>query len=140
MEEEFAIQKVLNTYSQYASLGDWDRAVDTYLPDGAWAIPHLDMRLEGHEQILCALTAFIGQMDYVLQMNSPALIEVNGDRATAQSGIRECGKSAGKDEGFEFFGLYVDTLERTAAGWRFRERIFKGLGSSYFPLVRGEKH
>ena len=140
MEEEFAIQKVINTYSQYASLGEWDTVLALFLPDAVWSIPHLDAKLEGRDAIAGALKAFIGEMDYVLQHNSPALIEVDGTTAIARSGIRECGKSAGKDEGFEYFGIYVDTLEKVSGEWKFKERVFRGLGSSYFPLLRGEKH
>ncbi|MDG2004632.1 MAG: nuclear transport factor 2 family protein [Novosphingobium sp.] len=140
MNDQAAIQIVLTTYSQTASSGEWDAAVGTYMPDGVWEIPHLGMKLEGQQAIRGALTSFMAEMDYVMQMNAPALIEVNGDTATARAGIRECGKSKGKNEGFEFFGFYVDDLVRTDAGWKFARRSFEGLGTSYFPLVSGEAH
>ena len=140
MEDQRAIQNVLNTYSQNASLGNWDTVLSLFLPDAVWEIPHLGMKLEGRDAIGGALKAFMGEMDYVLQLNSPATIEVSGDTATASAGIREAGKSAGKDEGFDFFGLYLDTLERTGDGWKFRTRVFRGLGTSYYPLTKGEAH
>jgi hypothetical protein len=136
MEEEWAIQKLLTTYSVSASRGDWDAAVGTYLPDGVWAIPHFAMRLEGHAAILGALTGFFGEMDYVVQMNGPALITVTGDTATARCNIREAGKSRGKPEGFEFFGQYADRVVRTPDGWRFEERVFEHLGTHYFAVTQ----
>jgi len=139
VQEELAIQKVINTYSQAASLGEWDRALATYLPDAVWDIPNLGMKLEGRDAIRSTLIAFMDTMDYVLQINTPALIEVSGDTATARSGIRECGKTKGKEEGFEFLGMYVDRLVRTAEGWKFEERIFDGIGTHYFPLVAPEQ-
>jgi hypothetical protein len=57
-------------------------------------------------------------------MNSPAIIEVDGDRATAHSIIRECGKYAGRQTCLEVLGLYDDELVRTADGWRFARRVF----------------
>lgn len=135
MEEEWAIQKLLTTYSVSASRGDWDAAVTTYLPDGVWAIPHLAMRLDGHAAIRGALTGFFAEMDYVVQLASPALITITGDTATARSNIREAGKSRGHSEGFEFFGQYADRLVRTTKGWRFAERVFEHLGTHYFPLA-----
>jgi ketosteroid isomerase-like protein len=136
MDEERAIQKVITTYSQTCSIGDWDGAVDTYLPEGSWTIPHLDLCFTGHEAIRGALRAFFDTMDYVIQLNAPALIDVSGASATARSAIRECGKSAGKVEGFEYFGFYQDELTKTAVGWRFRKRVFEGVGTSMFPLIQ----
>jgi len=140
MDDKAAIQELINTYSQAASRGDFDRAVGTYLPDGVWDIPHLSMSLAGREAIHGALTAFIETMDYVLQMNAPALIEVTGDSATATSSIREAGKTAGQMQAFEYLGFYEDELVRSDEGWRFKRRVFRGIGTSHFPLESGEKH
>jgi ketosteroid isomerase-like protein len=135
VQDEAAIQRTITRYSQAASLGQWDEVLTTYLPDGVWEIPHLGMRFAGHEAIRDALAAFFETMEYVLQMNAPALIEIAGDSASARSAIRECGKSAGRDEGFEYLGLYVDHLTHTADGWKFAQRIFQGVGTHYFPLL-----
>jgi hypothetical protein len=139
MDDERAIQHLLTTYSQTASVADWDGAVGTYLPDGLWEIPHLSLAFEGQAAIRHALESFFEQMDYVIQMNAPALIEVNGHTATARAAIRECGKSAGKAEGFEYLGFYQDDLVKTANGWRFKTRVFEGLGTNVFGLI-GEGH
>ncbi len=140
MSDEGDIQRVINTYSQYASKGDWGMVLPLFLPEAVWEIPHLGMKLDGRDAIAATLTAFKDTMEYVLQINTPALIEVNGDSARATSGIRECGKSAGKDEGFEYLGIYADTLARTADGWKFRYRIFEGIGSHFFALTSGVAH
>jgi ketosteroid isomerase-like protein len=140
LQDEAAIQRVINSYSQYASKGDWDRVLPLFLPEAVWEIPHLGMKLEGLEAIAATLTMFKGTMDYVLQLNSPALIEVDGDAARATSGIRESGKSAGKDESFDYFGIYADTFTRTAEGWQFRTRVFEGIGSQTSALLTGAAH
>lgn len=140
MSDEAEIQRLLNTYSQFASKGDLETASETWVPEGVWAIPHLGMRLEGRAAIRGALQAFMDTMEYVLQLNSPALIAVTGDTATASSSIRESGKTRGKLEGFDYYGLYEDELVRTPDGWRFTVRTFRGLGSHFFPLTSGEKH
>lgn len=135
MDDERAIQRLITTYSQTASIGDWDGAVGTYLPDGNWSIPQLGLSFSGHVAIREALAAFFETMDYVIQMNAPALIHVGSSTATARSAIRECGKSAGQPQGFEYFGFYQDELVKTADGWRFRKRIFEGVGTSLFALL-----
>lgn len=140
MQDEYAIQRLINTYSQNGSLGDWDRTIDTYLPEGVWEIPHFAMRFEGHAAIRQALSDFFASMDYVVQMNGPALIDVDGDHATARSPVHEGGKVAGKDEGFAYFGFYEDEIVRTPQGWKFARRVFRGTGSSLYPLTSGLKH
>lgn len=140
MSDEAEIQRVISTYSQYASKGDWGRVLPLFLPDAVWEIPHLGMKLDGRDAIAATLVSFKGLMEYVLQINTPALIEIDGDSARASSGIRECGKSAGKDEGFEYLGIYNDTLVRTPDGWKFRTRVFEGIGSQLFTLTSGIAH
>ncbi|MEO6715791.1 MAG: nuclear transport factor 2 family protein [Novosphingobium sp.] len=139
-QDETAIQRVINTYSQYASKGDWDRVLPLFLPEAVWQIPHLGMKLEGKDAIAATLAMFKGTMDYVLQLNSPALIEIDGDSARATSGIRESGKSAGKDEALNYFGIYADEFTRTADGWKFRTRVFEGIGSQTYALLTGTAH
>lgn len=140
MSDEADIQRVISTYSQYASKGDWDRVLPLFLPEAVWEIPHLGMKLEGRDAIAATLLGFKDLMEYVLQINTPALIEIDGDSAQATSGIRECGKTAGKDEGFEYLGIYSDTFARTPDGWKFRTRVFEGIGSQLFALTSGIAH
>ena len=106
-----------------------------FQPEGVWAIPHLGLELAGQAAIRATLSGFFGEMDYVVQMNAPATIDVTGDSALAHSNIREAGKTRGKDEGFEFFGLYEDRLARTPDGWKFARRTFIHMGTHYFPLL-----
>jgi protein SCO1/2 len=101
---------------------------------------HWTLATGQEEAIKGTLQSFMDTMEYVLQLNSPALIEVTGDSARASSGIRESGKTKGKMEAFDFLGLYEDELVRTPEGWRFTIRTFKGLGSQTYPLTTGEKH
>jgi ketosteroid isomerase-like protein len=135
MDDSAQIQRVISRYSQFASRAQWDDVLATYLQDGVWEIPHLGMRFEGHDAIKSALSGFFTAMDYVLQMNAPALIEVAGNEATAHSNIHEFGKFAGRDEAFEFLGWYEDKLVHTPDGWKFAVRIFKHIGTHSFPLI-----
>ncbi|MCX7864922.1 MAG: nuclear transport factor 2 family protein [Novosphingobium sp.] len=124
MSDELAIQQLLNAYSYHASTGDLEAMVATYAQDGVWEVPGIGALCTGHAEILAAAKAITGTIDYMVQMNAPALIEVNGDTATARSVIRECGKYAGRNTNLEVLGLYEDQLRRTAEGWRFTRRRF----------------
>jgi len=80
------------------------------------------------EAILAAAKGITGTLEYMVQLNSPAIIVVDGDRATAHSIIRECGKYAGKQLNLEVLGVYDDELVRLPEGWRFAKRRFSTQG------------
>ncbi len=139
MQEEWAIQQVLNVYSQSCSRADWDQVIAQYLPDGIWDIPRVAARFEGHRRIREGLVHFSSSMDYIVQINSPAVITIEGGLATSHCLIRECGKYAGRDEALEVLGAYDDQLQRTAQGWKFMKRICHVYGMHNFPLSRGDQ-
>ena len=135
MLDEIAIQQTLNRYTEGASRADWDQVMSTFMPDGIWEIPDLGVRYQGRAAIQPAMAAFVGQLAYFVQINSPAIITVEGDKATARSVIRECGKYADRDEALEVLGFYNDDLVRTPGGWKFARRAFKAAGMHTFPLT-----
>jgi hypothetical protein len=135
MHDEIAIQQTINRYSDGASRRDWDNVLSTFTPDGTWEIPLFNMVYREHAVIRGAMTGFIAQMAYFVQMNAPAIINVKGDSATARSTIRECGKFADRDEALEILGFYEDELKRTEEGWKFTRRVFHALGQHRFALL-----
>jgi ketosteroid isomerase-like protein len=137
MLDEIAIQQTISRYSEGAGRADWDQVMSTFVPDGIWEIPDLGVRHQGHAAIQPAMAAFVGQMAYFVQSNSPAIIAVEGDKATARSVIRECGKFADRDEALEVLGFYHDDLVRTPEGWKFTRRSFKTAGIHTFAVARG---
>lgn len=135
MLDEIAIQQTLNRYSEGASRADWQQVMSTFMPDGTWEIPALKARYQEHAVIQKVMAAFVGQMAYFVQINAPAIISVQGDRATARSIIRECGKFADRNEALEVFGRYEDDLVRTTEGWKFSRRVFHPMGRHAFALL-----
>src|ERR1700753_3690976 len=98
--------------------------VSTFTPDGVWEFTQSGRRFEGWAAIHEAAVGFVAPLEYVAQINSPALITTDRDTARGSCPIRETGKYAGRDEGIEAFGVYLDRLARTAEGWRFTHRAF----------------
>ena len=136
--DEIAIQRTLNRYSEGASRADWTQVMSTFTADATWEIPVLGAKLQNHAVIQKAMSDFVSQMAYFVQINSPAIITVNGDKATACSVIRECGKFADRDEALEILGRYNDDLLRTADGWKFTRRVFDAIGQHRFALLPGQ--
>lgn len=137
MIDEIAIQQTISRYSDGASRADWDQVASTFTEDGVWEVGSSGKTFQGHEAIREGLGALSGEMEFVVQINSPALIAVDGDAATARSTIREFGKMAGRDEGFEALGFYEDQLAATADGWKFTHRTFTLKAKHTYALLPG---
>jgi ketosteroid isomerase-like protein len=124
MDDAAAIQNLINAYHEAGSMGDYERMIATFTSDGIWEFTQSGRRFVGLAAIREAVAAFTGPLEYVAQINAPAVIGIEGDIATARSSIRESAKFAGRNEGVEAFGVYRDTLVRSVAGWRFTRRAF----------------
>lgn len=127
MFDEVAIQQTLNRYSEGASRGDEAQVLSTFAPDAVYEAPNV--RLVGSAAIEAATGAYVAQFAYLVQSNAPAVIQVDGDRATARSVIRESAKYTDRDEVLEMLGVYSDELIKTAEGWRIARRTFEPQGA-----------
>ena len=136
MTDAEAIQQVLNRYTEGSGRADWDQVLGTFTDDGVWQVTGVGT-FTGRAEIQPVMAGFIAQMDYFVQLNTPAIIKVDGDKATARSVIRECGKFKGKDEALEVLGFYSDDLVRTADGWKFARRTWQAAGLHRFALLPG---
>jgi uncharacterized protein (TIGR02246 family) len=134
MIDEVAIQQLISRYNEAASAGNLEGAVATYMPDGVWESASHGT-LGGRDAIKEGLERITSNLEYVSQINAPAVITVDGDTATARSAVRESGKLAGRDEGIEVFGFYIDSLIRTAEGWLFARRTFQLVWAHRVPTM-----
>lgn len=137
MGDEWAIQQLINRYTLGVSRPDWDMAIGTFAADGQWHVVSSGLTLTGHEAIAKGMQGFHALFEWFVQINAPAVIEVVGDWARAQSVIRENGKFKGRDEAVVVGGIYVDELIRTAEGWRFARRAFHGSGACHHAITPG---
>lgn len=135
MDDHQAIQQVLNRYTEAASRRDLEAVAQTFHPSGIWELTAFDMKVEGRDAIVKTMRDFLEPMDYLVQTNSPAVIEVDGDTARARATIREGAKFSGKDEAMEVLGIYNDELVRTPDGWQFTHRVFNMLAMNSKPLL-----
>ncbi|MFM6931291.1 MAG: nuclear transport factor 2 family protein, partial [Novosphingobium sp.] len=92
MSDIEAIQQLMNRYSDAATRRDWVQMAAVFTADGEWLVPEQGMAFCGPDAIVPPMAALLEGFDYFVQMNSAAVIEVDGDRATARSIVRESGK------------------------------------------------
>jgi ketosteroid isomerase-like protein len=129
MSDEADIQDTISRYHEAASTSDWDQIEATFLPDGTWEVPAMRLRCQGHAEIRATMPALVEAIEYLVQINAPAIIEVDGDRATARSLVRECAQFRDGGVYMDVVGQFVDELARTPHGWRFAHRTFTIIGT-----------
>lgn len=124
MNDREDIQKVLSLYSEGASRQDWGQVMSAFTPDGVWAVEGAEIRLSGQEEMETGFPRVVAHLEFVSQLNSPAVIEIDGDVARARSVIHEIAKLRDSDHSLTILGVYNDELARTDEGWRIKQRTF----------------
>ena len=129
MIDKLEIQETISLYHEGGSTTDWDQLMATFLPDGIWEVPSLGILSQGHAAIRERMSALMEPIEYLVQINAPAIIAVDGDSASARSLIRECAKFRGQSGAIDVVGQFNDELRRTPTGWRFSHRTFTIFGT-----------
>lgn len=129
MLDKVEIQETISRYHEAASLRDWDRLLATFHPDAVWEVPALGVRCQGHDELRATMPALVEAIEYLVQINAPAIIDVDGDTASARSLIRECAQLRDGGVMMDVVGRFVDELVRASDGWRFTHRTFTIIGT-----------
>ena len=123
------IQQTISRYHEGASLYDFDAIAACFTPDAVWEVPSMKLRFEGRDLIREQMQKLVEAIEYLVQINAPAIIDVEGDSATARSLIRECAKFREGGVRMDVVGQFNDRLQRTAEGWKFTQRTFTIIGT-----------
>lgn len=129
MLDRLDVQDTISRYHEAASLRDWDRLLATFHPDAVWEVPALGIRCQGHDELRATMPGLVEPIEYLVQINAPAIIDVEGDTASARSLIRESAQLRDGGVLMDVVGRFVDELVRTGDGWRFTRRTFTIIGS-----------
>jgi hypothetical protein len=130
--DKIEIQELISRYSDALTRRDWESVASVFAPDASWrALGEPGFAFEG-TNIGPGIRSLIEPTNYFVQMNTPALIEVQGSQAKARSTIMEIGEyDPGKLQPFkarlESFGYYDDVVKKVNGRWLFASRQFTGV-------------
>lgn len=124
-------QRLVTLYCHYVDHGEAARIVDLFTEDGTWSGPGVNM--DGQDQLR---EGFQARQDNTARMsrhvcNNLLVDVIDEDHATGSVYLtlyRHDGKQGrvfSPLEGPAMVGEYQDRFVRTAAGWRFAERVTK---------------
>jgi ketosteroid isomerase-like protein len=123
MSDHFEVQNVLARYTSAITRRDWAAVAATFSPKATWEVvggPH-PAKVEGPRlaeglQAMCETTAVL------IQLITPAAIELRGEHAEAHCNLHEFGEMLDRKTHFEASGTYDDVLEKVDGRWRFVSR------------------
>lgn len=115
-----AIRMLADRYSDAANRMDAHDMASVYAEDAE--LVSFEHRFHGRAAIEKVFGETISLMDFMNQVCSGAVIEIDGDRATARWTVTEFTKRRALDKLELFLGGYVDELVRTPEGWLFSKR------------------
>ncbi|TAK98426.1 MAG: nuclear transport factor 2 family protein [Rhodospirillaceae bacterium] len=123
--ERIAVQDVLSSYSLAVTRHDFDAIAPLFTPDGTWETVGTPAKFsfKGAEVGPGIKNAVETAAD-LAQINTPAIITVSGDTATARSTIHEFGDRADHSGRMAFTGVYDDKLVKMDGQWKFQSRVF----------------
>ena len=126
MSDKAQIQELISLYSYSASIRDYDALATMFTADARWeTFGNPDFKFK-HEQpnLMQGLREVLEMSTVLTQMNAPAIIDVQGDSATAGCLINETGQMDAVNMRFSMFGRYNDRLKKVDGRWLFEAREF----------------
>ena len=118
------IEALRGEFTDGAMMRDYDRVAALFTPDGALRMPNIPAELFGPEQIRAFGRRVPEIVEFLVQTTHPGIIRLAGDTATGRAYMQEAGRT--QDGRSELnFAIYHDRYQRTAAGWKFTERVYE---------------
>jgi ketosteroid isomerase-like protein len=134
LDDRLAIRALIEAYSDALNVRDFTAMANLFAENAVWQVdPPFNLRFEG-AAIATSIAAMVANYPFLMQMTHGMVMEVAGDAASARTTVHEIGQAADGASGLNSFGIYCDRLVRTADGWRFAMRRFKGLWLDTSPL------
>ncbi len=123
-DDILAIQMLTQRYADAVMRHNADDWAATWAEDGEWYLR--DEPVRGRENIRRTWEAAMAGYPFAVFLVQPAIVSVDGDRATSRSYVTEIlGTTSG--DAFRVYGCYNDEVVREATGWKFRARRYARL-------------
>lgn len=127
------IQTLISLYSYLLHAREWSGLPAIFTQDARWEIEGTTFVLDGPE-LHVGLRGLVEPSRLLLQILSPAIIEIEGDAATARTSAHEILENANDGVSLDIYGLYFDAFRKEEGVWKFASRRFRQLKMTVTPL------
>ncbi|MEU0869286.1 nuclear transport factor 2 family protein [Nocardia brasiliensis] len=111
-------------FSDAVMMRDPDRLLTLFTDDAVLRIPDAEIELTGRAELQHALPRMQEAWEYFVQHTHTGVIELDGDTASGRAYIHELGRLRSGST-HSNYAIYHDRYRRTAAGWKFTERVYE---------------
>jgi ketosteroid isomerase-like protein len=118
------IEALRGEFTDAVMMRDYGRAASLFTPDGALRMPNVPVELEGPEQIRAWGARVPEFVDFLVQTTHPGVIQLDGDTASGRAYMQEVLRTR-EGHAEVNYAIYHDRYQRTAAGWKFTERVYE---------------
>jgi ketosteroid isomerase-like protein len=133
------IEALRGEFTDAVMMRDYDRAASLFTPDGALRMPNVPVELEGPEQIRAWGARVPEFVDFLVQTTHPGVIQLDGDTASGRAYMQEVLRTR-EGHAEVNYAIYHDRYQRTAAGWKFTERVYEVRYVDTSPLAGSAPH
>lgn len=131
LSDHVEIAQLVQRYGKALDEKDYALLDSVFTPDAVtnYELGDLGNRTS-YPQMRALFESFNAVFSFTQHLLSPPLVELDGDEATAETRLiatHGLERKTGEKSAWFVVGFYRDSLVRTAAGWRIRERLFQGL-------------
>lgn len=133
--DRLQIRDLIEGYSNAVNRRDWDLLASLFADDGVWGVTgaHTDREVRGRDAVRREISGVVEPFELCFQVIGAVHIRLDGDRATATSGLQDFIKTASEAD-MTLFGIYHDEFVKTLPGWRFQRREYRGCYFGRDPL------
>lgn len=125
-QDDCAIRNLVARFADVCTVDDADGFRALWAPDGVWEVSDpFPARAAGVDNIVALYGQLRSPHTTFVQMPHSGVIHVEGDGARARWVMQEVGRNPDTGLNYNNYGLYLDTLIRTADGWRFARRSYQ---------------
>jgi ketosteroid isomerase-like protein len=124
LRDESKIRDLVANYADAVARHDAEAWGATWVEDCEWQI--MGQPTKGRDAVVALWKTLMAGFEFVIQLPSAGVLEVEGDRGTGRWYVTECGQGPGGAPTLTL-GVYHDDYCRVGAEWRFRRRRFHAL-------------
>jgi len=118
------IEALRAEFTDAVMMRDRARLAALFTDDGVLRMPDVPAESVGPEAIRADGERLQAVWDFFIQTSHAGPIRLDGDLASGRTYLHELARTTDGREGLNY-GIYHDRYRRTAAGWRFSERVYE---------------
>jgi ketosteroid isomerase-like protein len=134
--DRIEIEALQNEFTDAVMMNDHERLISLFVADGAIRIPDAGVEAIGHQQLRELAIDRERRFSVFVQTTHPGVVHVAGDTAEGRAHMSEL-IMAHDGTSYANRAIYHDRYQRTAAGWRFVERVYEVRYVDATPLPGG---